>query len=256
MNPNVSPAECASGLCTNRFICATFVSMRRFAVQGILALFACGLFLLPTVQAQDLEAFEKAVTEFDLDNGLHFIVLERRQAPVISFRTLADVGSVDDPAGQTGMAHMFEHMAFKGTPTIGTKGYKQERQALAALERTHQQLQAEQGKGPRADKDRLAELEKKFQQKVDEAAELANSDEYTRLIEENGGAGLNAWTALDLTAYVYSLPSNRAELWFYLESEGFLNPVFRDFYKERDVVREERRLRVESNPINKLTEAF
>ena len=121
MNPNVSPAECASSLCTNRFICATFVSMRRFAVQGILALFACGLFLLPTVQAQDLEAFEKAVTEFDLDNGLHFIVLERRQAPVISFRTLADVGSVDDPAGQTGMAHMFEHMAFKGTPTIGTK---------------------------------------------------------------------------------------------------------------------------------------
>ena len=102
MNPNVSPAEYASSFCTNRLICATFVSMRRFANQGVLILFSCGLVLLPTVQAQDLEAFEKAVTEFDLDNGLHFIVLERRQAPVISFRTLADVGSVDDPAGQTG----------------------------------------------------------------------------------------------------------------------------------------------------------
>ena len=256
MNPNVSPAEYASSLCTNRLICATFVSMRRFAVQGILVLFACGLFLPPSVQAQDLEAFEKAVTEFDLDNGLHFIVLERGQAPVISFRTLADVGSVDDPAGQTGMAHMFEHMAFKGTPTIGTKNYKQERQALAALERTYQELQAERGKGPRADKDRLAALEKEFQRKVDEAAELANSDEYTRLIEENGGAGLNAGTALDYTLYVYSLPSNRAELWFYLESERFLNPVLRDFYKERDVVREERRLRTESNPMGKLLEAF
>ena len=256
MNPNISLAERDSNLCTDRVICATFDSMRRLASQGMLILFACGLFSLPPTQAQDLKAFEKAITEFDLDNGLHFIVLERRQAPVISFRTLADVGSVDDPAGQTGMAHMFEHMAFKGTPTIGTKGHKQERQALAALERTYQELQAERGRGPRAGKDRLAELEKEFQQKVDEAAELANSDEYTRLIEENGGAGLNAGTALDYTLYFYSLPSNRAELWFYLESERFLNPVLRDFYKERDVVREERRLRIESSPIGKLLEAF
>ena len=244
------------GPLTNHVICATFDSMRRFVSQGILVLFACGLFSLPPALAQDLAAFEEAVTEFDLDNGLHFIVLERHQAPVISFRTLADVGSVDDPVGQTGMAHMFEHMAFKGTPTIGTKGYKQEREALAGLERTYQELQAEQGKGPRADKDRLAELEKEFQQRVDQAAELANGDEYSRLIEENGGAGLNAGTGLDYTFYLYSLPANRAELWFYLESERFLNPVLRDFYKERDVVREERRLRTESNPIGKLIEAF
>ena len=66
--------------------------------------------------AQNLQDFEKRVTEFTLANGLHFIVLERHEAPVVSFHTYVNAGSVDDPAGETGLAHMFEHMAFKGTP--------------------------------------------------------------------------------------------------------------------------------------------
>lgn len=230
--------------------------MNIFTNQGGLVVLALGVFLTSPTQAQDLEAFEKAVTEFDLDNGLHFIILERHQAPVVSFHTLANVGSVNDPVGQTGMAHMFEHMAFKGTPTIGTKNYEQESRALAEVEQAYQKLRAEEAKGPGADKGRLTELNDEFHRNMDKAAELTNSDEYTRLIEENGGIRLNAGTALDYTFYVYSLPSSRAELWFYLESERFLNPVLRDFYKERDVVREERRLRTESSPVGKLLEAF
>ena len=80
--------------------------------------------------AQSLQAFEKKVTEFTLSNGLRFLVIERHEAPVVSFHTYVSVGSVDDPRGETGIAHMFEHMAFKGTQTIGTKNWPKEKAAL------------------------------------------------------------------------------------------------------------------------------
>ena len=212
--------------------------------------------LAPAASAQGLLTFEKAVTEFTLDNGMHFIILERHNAPVVSFNTYANVGSADDPSGLTGLAHMFEHMAFKGTPQIGSTDYDKEQRALDAVEQAYDALQAERRKGTRAGEERLTELEAEFDQAVEEAAKLANSNEYTRIIEENGGTGLNAGTSLDATVYFNRLPSNRTELWFYLESERFLRPVFRDFYKERDVVREERRMRTESNPLGRMIEAF
>jgi predicted Zn-dependent peptidase len=206
--------------------------------------------------AQNLAEFEKSVTEFTLDNGLHFIVLERHEAPVVSFQTYVDVGSVDDPKNRTGLAHMFEHMAFKGTPVVGTLDYDKERPALDRVDQAVDALEAERRKGHLADSKRLQALRAEVEKAVQEAAQLANSEEFSRLVEENGGTGLNAGTASDATFYVMSLPSNRLELWFYLESERFLHPVFRDFYKERDVVREERRMRTESSPVGKLIEVF
>ena len=206
--------------------------------------------------AQDQAAFEKAVTEFTLDNGMHFIVLERHEAPVVSFHTHADAGSVDDPAGRTGLAHMFEHVAFKGTPVIGSKDYEKEKQALEKVDQAYRALVGERRKGPRAEAERLEELQAAFQEAAREAAVWARGDEFTRIIEENGGRGLNAGTSMDATMYMSRLPSNRAELWFYLESERFLHPVYREFYKERDVVREERRLRIESDPLGRLLESF
>ncbi len=207
-------------------------------------------------KAQDLKAFEKTVTEFTLANGLQFIVVERHNAPVVSFHTLVDVGAVDDPKGATGMAHMFEHMAFKGSDRIGSKNWADEKKALEAVERAFQALMTERYKGERADPKKIEELDKAFHAAVDKAEELVETDEYSRVIEQSGGVGLNAGTSSDKTVYFYSLPSNRAELWFYLESERFLRPVFRQFYKERDVVREERRMRTESSPIGKLVEVF
>ncbi|MBI3695707.1 MAG: insulinase family protein [Acidobacteria bacterium] len=215
-----------------------------------------GFCLLWPALGQDLKEFEKSVTEFTLANGLHFISVERHEAPVVSFFTYANVGSANDPKGATGLAHMFEHMAFKGTARIGSRNYADEKKSLEAVERAFRAVEEEKYKGPRADKAKLEQLGKAFHEAVEKAGELAESEEFSRVIEQSGGVGMNAGTSNDSTVYFYSLPSNRIELWFYLESERFLRPVFREFYKERDVVREERRMRTESNPVGKLVEVF
>ncbi len=220
---------------------------------GLAALLA----LLPgALYAQDLAAFEKRVTEFTLDNGLHFIVAERHEAPVVSFHTYVNAGAVDDPQGQTGLAHMFEHMAFKGTAEIGSRDWVKEKTAIADIEQRYDALDAERAKGPTADAGKVKALEADLKTAIDSAASYVESNLYPRIIEENGGSGLNASTGEDSTDFFYSLPSNRIELWYLLESQRFKDPVYREFYKERDVVREERRMRVESNPQGTLMETL
>jgi len=204
--------------------------------------------------AQNLAEFSKRVTEFTLPNGMHFIVLERHEAPVVSFHTYVNAGAVDDPKGKSGLAHMFEHMAFKGTETIGSKNWPAEKAAMAEIERVYDQLDAERNKGPKADPSKVKNLEDELQTAIEKADSYVESNLYPRIIEENGGVGMNAGTSEDSTEYFYNFPANRVELWFYLESARFLHPVFREFYKERNVVREERRMRVESDPQGKLEE--
>src|ERR1700681_4340694 len=109
--------------------------------------------------AQSLKDFEKRVTEFTLSNGMHFIVLERHDAPVISFHSYVNAGAVNDPGGETGLAHMFEHMAFKGTQTIGTDNYPAEKRAMGDVERIYDQYDAERNKGRLADTKKLAALD-------------------------------------------------------------------------------------------------
>jgi predicted Zn-dependent peptidase len=217
---------------------------------------ALALMLVVALRAQDLKEFEKRVTEFTLANGMHFIVLERHDAPVVSFHTYVNAGSVDDPGGETGIAHMFEHMAFKGTDSIGTKNWAEEKRALEAVETVYDQIEAERNLGFRAGQAKIKDLEAKLKAAIEKANSFVEPNVYPRLIEENGGVGMNAGTGMDSTVYFYNLPANRAELWFLLESERFLKPVFREFYKERDVVREERRMRIESSPQGKLLEAL
>ncbi|MCC6587285.1 MAG: insulinase family protein [Bryobacterales bacterium] len=205
--------------------------------------------------AQDnLAAVEKRLTEFTLSNGWKFIVLERHQAPVAAFYTYADVGSDRDVRGITGMAHMFEHMAFKGSKRIGTKNYAEEVKALARVDEAFKALQAEKTKMGGGDKATIAKLEDAFQTAQEAAGKFIIPNEFGRAIEEAGGRGLNASTSWDRTDYFFSLPSNSAELWFWLESERFFEPVLREFYKEAGVVREERRMRTDSNPIGRLVE--
>jgi len=220
------------------------------------ALRLCAILLTAAIclPSQDLKEFEKKVTEFTLANGLHFIVAERHEAPVVSFHTYVNAGSAEDPSGETGIAHMFEHMAFKGTETIGTMNWPSEKKAMDAIEEVYDRLEAERNKGPKADQTRIGVLQAQLRMAIDSAQAYVVPNEYLRIIESNGGAGVNAGTALDSTAYYYSLPSNRIELWFLMESQRFLRPVFREFYKERDVVLEEHRMRVESNPQGKLIE--
>ncbi len=199
-----------------------------------------------SLPAQNLAEFQQRVTEFTLANGMHFIVLERHQAPVVSFHTYVNAGSVDDPKSKSGLAHMFEHMAFKGTATIGTTNGPAEKRAMDELERLYNQLQAERDKLAKADPERIKQLEAQVHGAIEKADSYVVPNLYPRIIEENGGVGMNASTGEDSTDSFYNFPANRVELWFYLESERFLHPVYREFYKERDVVREERRMRVVS----------
>src|ERR1700691_1324173 len=215
------------------------------------------VFLLPLLlAAQSLPEFEKKVTEFTLANGLHFIVAERHEAPVVSFHTYVNAGSVDDPSGATGIAHMFEHMAFKGTQNIGSKNWPEEEKAIDEVEAVYDRLDGERDRGAKADRGKLAALEAELKTAEEKANSFVEPNLYPRIIEQNGGENMNAQTSWDSTEYYYSLPSNRIELWFLLESQRFIQPVFREFYKERDVVMEEYRMRVESDPQGKLMQTF
>jgi predicted Zn-dependent peptidase len=206
--------------------------------------------------AQDIASFEKRITVKKLPNGLTLIICERPEAPVFSFDTLVDVGSVQDPMGATGLAHMFEHMAFKGTDKIGTTDYAAEKPALAKVETAYAAYIAERDKTVGRDDAKLKGLEKAWKDAIADADKYVVGNAFGKIVEQNGGEDMNANTSYDETAYHFSLPENRLELWAYLESERFLHPVMREFYKERNVVIEERRLRTDSNPIGRLIEQF
>jgi predicted Zn-dependent peptidase len=206
------------------------------------------------LQAQSLQEFEKHITEFSLPNGMHWIVYERHEAPVVAFNAFVNAGAVDDPAGDSSMAHMFEHMIGKGTTTVGTTNWPAEHKALQRVEQVYDRYDEEKRKGAKADPQKLKQLEAELKDAIESADSYVQPNEFTRVIEEQGGVGFNAGTAQDYTTYFYSLPANKTELWFDLTSEWFKRPVFREFYKERDVVREERRMRVESSTQGKLME--
>jgi predicted Zn-dependent peptidase len=226
--------------------------MKHRACKFLAVILACSAFAL----AQDLASFEKRITVKKLDNGLTVIICERPEAPVFSFYTHVDAGSVQDPMGKTGLAHMFEHMAFKGTNTIGTTDYSAEKAALAKVETAYAAYIAERDKGVGRDEQKLKDLQKAWQDAIANAQKYVKPNEFPQILESNGAEGLNASTDLDETAYHYSLPENRLELWAYLESSRFIHPVMREFYKERNVVIEERRMRTDSNPVGRLLEQF
>lgn len=218
--------------------------------------FAIILILAALAAAQNVASFEKRTTVKKLDNGLTVIICERPEAPVFSFYTHVDAGSVQDPLGETGLAHMFEHMAFKGTDKIGTTDYAAEKVALEKVEQLYAAYIAERDKPVARDEKKIKELQKAWMDAVTEANKYVKPNEFPQIVEINGGEDLNANTTDDETNYFYSFPENRLELWAYLESERFLHPVMREFYKERNVVIEERRMRVDSNPIGRLIEQF
>ena len=206
--------------------------------------------------AQDVASFEKRITVKKLDNGLTVVLLERPEAPVFSFFTHVDAGSVQDPLSGTGLAHMMEHMAFKGTDKIGTTDYAAEKVALEKVETAYAAYNDERHKRIGRDEQKIKQLQKAWQDAIQEAQKYVVPNQFGEIVEANGGEGMNAFTSDDETGYNYSMPVNRLELWAYLESERFLHPVMREFYKERDVVIEERRMRTDSNPIGRLLEQF
>ncbi len=286
--------------------------------------------------AQTYLDLENQIQEFTLDNGVHFIVLENHDVPVFSFRTFLNVGSANETRGITGLSHILEHMAFKGTNDIGGNDKKKERKAMEAediafdefkharlvlvprieaaqvqLDRMTRALPVERQEAfeeifsamhdagaeiavqdgqvviahnagteeEKIDKfdlnaneielvdfyvgniqpleQEFAAREQAFEDAKDAAREFVVTNEFGQIIEENGGQGLNAYTSSDVTVYLYNFPSNRLELWAYLEGNRMADPVFREFYTEKDgPVTEERRMRTDNSPMGRLIEIF
>lgn len=210
------------------------------------------LFLSLTALAagQDLEG---RVTEETLENGLRVILVEDATAPVIAFNLAFGVGGVDEPQGLGGIAHMVEHMAFKGTPTIGSADPEAEARALARVEVEALALRWAQREGS---PEQVARARERFQAALELSQSLAHPAPIDELLSEAGAVGLNASTGYDITRYTVELPANRLELYARVYADVLMNTTFRYFYEERDVVRQERRQRNEDDPQGYLFEAF
>lgn len=202
------------------------------------------------------QTLEGKVVEHILENGLTLLLYERHQAPIVACHVYITVGSANDLLGQTGVAHMTEHIAFKGTPAVGTTNYEEERHVLERLDALWHQIAWEYDKGETADQPKIEQLEQEFFETEQRAAQYVVSEEYSRILEEQGGVGLNASTSRDETNYFVSLPANRLELWMMLEADRLANTVPREFYREREVILEERQMRTDTSPIGTLFEQF
>ncbi len=211
------------------------------------------LFSLTLSAGFDFSKIKNNISEFTLPNGLKFILLEDHSVPIASFVTYANVGGSDERIGIYGISHFLEHMAFKGTSEVGTKNYQAEKKMFAKMDALFNKILVEKG-SMNSDKKKIKALEKELEKLKEEAATYVVETEFNSLLKRQGVTGMNAGTGKDMTIYFYSLPSNKAELWAYLESSRFIDPVFREFYKERGVIQEERRVRTENTPVGKMLE--
>jgi predicted Zn-dependent peptidase len=210
------------------------------------------------------------VVERTLPNGFRVLMVERHEEPRVAGGWVAHVGSANERPGITGIAHLFEHMMFKGTPTLGTTDGVRDREIIGEQERIRDGMRAEEAlmraalrrgevediQAPEARTERYRELEQEFRKLVEEQRSLLVKNEFDRIYSTAGATRMNAFTTEDMTGYFIEVPSNKLELWAWMESERLLRPVFREFYTERDVVFEERRMRIESTPTGRFYEQF
>ncbi len=194
------------------------------------------------------------VVEDTLSNGMRILVLRQPGAPTVSFVIRYEVGSVNEVLGETGIAHFLEHLLFKGTTTVGTTSLAGELALFPLMDSVADTLLLVRAGRVAASAD--VRLRRRLKMLEDSARAVVVPNEYDRLFTEEGGRDLNAVTTYDGTTYFVSVPSNKAELWFVMEADRMANPVFREFYAERDVVAEERRQRVETSPDGRLAEEF
>lgn len=210
------------------------------------------------------------VEEHTLSNGMKLLMVERHHSPAVAGGWVARVGSVNERPGITGIAHLFEHMMFKGTPTIGTSDAKRDAEIIEQQEQVRDAMRREETKmrlavrrgeiddrvKPENKTERYRELEAQFKELIAAQRKVLVKNEFDRIYTTAGASGMNAFTSNDMTGYFITVPANKLELWAWMESERLLRPVFREFYAERDVVFEERRMRTESTPLGKFQESL
>lgn len=254
--------EASPGSCMRNLSCAlTALHTSRFTICA----FAMALSLVFNVHVLSAASpsLAERVIEHKLANGLTVLMVERHQTPVVSINITFAVGGINEQVGQTGLAHLYEHMAFKGTRIVGTKDYEKEKPILDELARVGTELEQRQreiakrtGGATAEDQATVDALQKRFTDLQAQASQYVVGNEVALLYQRHGGVGFNASTGKDLTRYTISLPANRLPLWAAVESDRMASPVLREFYKERGVVMEERRLRNEDSPTGLLFETF
>jgi predicted Zn-dependent peptidase len=222
-------------------------------ISTILAILISSLLLVPLASGAGLE---EKVREHVMANGMKLLIVERHTSPTVSAWIRFRVGSVDERSDERGLAHLLEHMLFKGTKTLGTKDYAAERSLLDRIEATAQDLIAEKAKREKGDKTRIEALAKELASQEAEAEKYVVKEEFAEIYARNGGMSYNAFTSKDGTTYLIGLPANKLELWAAIESDRMQNAVLREFYTERDVVMEERRRSYDAEPESKLWEMF
>jgi predicted Zn-dependent peptidase len=198
---------------------------------------------------------EERVIGYSLDNGLKLLVVERHDAPVVSAYITIGVGSVHETSETRGVAHLLEHMRFKGTRTLGTTDFRAEQPLLREIEQVGSELDALRIE-PDRNRERIAALQVRLAELQEQHKKYVVKDVFAQIYSENGGVGFNAFTSKDMTTYLISLPSNKLELWALVESDRMRNSILREFYTERDVIREERRRSYDTNPSGLVYEAL
>lgn len=234
--------------------------MKRIALS-FMTLFLC---------AYIVAAQKVPVQEVVLDNGMRLLLVPRKGDPNVAAGWVARVGSVNERPGITGLSHLFEHMMFKGTHAIGTKNIEENLRLIKEMDQIRAELRQEQqalilkarhgeitdAKDPKYRSEKHKQLLAKFDELIKREKEIMVKDEFDKVYTSAGGSGMNAGTSNDFTVYFINVPANKLELWFWMESDRLRNPVFREFYSERDVVHEERRLRTDSTPTGKFNEQY
>ncbi len=223
----------------------------KFLLLVLLAICGAALAVPPSCSCFSLSP---GIQEFSLANGLKVIILRRSASPTAAFSMCFKTGAVDEQSGATGSAHLLEHMLFKGTTSIGTRNYTREEQVLRSIHAAGNAL--DEARRTAAPPEELARLAAQLDSLHEQHKQLIIDNEIDLIYSRNGAEGLNAGTGFDVTTYTVSLPANRLELWARIESDRFTNPVFRQYYLERDVVLEELRQSYETKPDRQLMTQF
>ena len=228
-----------------------------------------GLSTVCSLQALNIKKIENAfkgrIKKYTLNNGLRVILMKNGISPTIACYLKVGVGSSNEPFDQSGTAHFLEHLLFKGTSQLGTKNFEIENLYLKQIYADGERLDAMNRKllDPIINSERRKQLfakkkiiEKRLRNYEKFVQRFVISEEDSQAYALAGQVGYNAYTSSDVTNYQIKLPKNRLKLWAWLESSRFLNPIFREFYTERKVILEERRMRTDSRPSSLLHELF
>ncbi len=210
--------------------------------------------------------------EYTLDNGMHFLLMPRDEQPnIITAGWISPVGSANERPGITGVSHFLEHLLFKGTDYIGSsdpqadQGFRDEltviREQMRAYTLDVQYKRMYAGEidnpwDPANDTEELRQMRAQMTALQDQQGEITIKNEFDKIYTGNGGSGMNAGTSYDFTVFYINIPSNKLELWAWMESDRLNNPSLRELDAERFVVIEERRQRLEATATGKLDEQF